>query len=76
MARIKPYRVCDICGRQYEKRDNATKIKVKQYEEPVFYDDHGHWIKIDMCPECAGDMNVYICRKVNARKNVDGYIAP
>ena len=51
--KVKPYRICDICREEYQKRSGCMKIKVKKlYSED--YIDRINWLEsMDICPECG-----------------------
>ena len=69
MAKIKPYRICDICGRKYDKKTNVIKLKI--YHEPEYLDDHGYWTSMDICADCGTDLhNLVIQRR---RRDSMGY---
>ena len=51
--KVKPYRICDICGEEYQKRSGCMKIKVKNLIYPD-YSDSMHWFEtMDICPACG-----------------------
>ena len=60
--KIKPYRVCDICGNQYEKRDKCMRVglKVKILKNEMGYDDLPIMEKMDICPHCGKMMLNYL----------------
>lgn len=53
--RIKPYRVCDICGKAYDKTHGAMKVKML-YDPNGFCDMYGDlriMERMDICPRCS-----------------------
>ena len=60
--KIKPYRVCDICKKQYAKGHNCMKVKI--LEDRMGYIAGGEQLaimdKLDICPDCASKMIKWI----------------
>lgn len=58
--KIKPYRVCDICGQPYERESGCMHITAKQTERDlgVFWDYK--WRVWDLCPNCRMNMYYYL----------------
>lgn len=51
--KVKPYRVCDICGQEYNKHNGILKIRIyDQYEEGELFP----WKKVDICSNCAAKL--------------------
>ena len=54
--KVKPYRICDICGKEYQKRNGCMNIKVKRLRWPD-YSDSIHWFEsMDICASCGGKL--------------------
>lgn len=53
--KIRPYRVCDICGNQYDKTHNCMKVKI--LNDPMrnkeYYGDLRIMETMDICPRCG-----------------------
>ena len=65
--KVKPYRICDICGEEYEKRSGCMNIKVKRLQYPD-YSDGIHWFEsMDICASCGG-MLINLVRNRRALK--------
>ena len=68
--KIRPYRVCDICGEEYHKTHNCMKVKIlidpMRYTE--MYGDLPIMSKWDICPKCAEDLMSELMLKVADRK--------
>lgn len=68
--KVKPYRVCDICGEEYHKTHNCMKVKIlidpMRYTET--YGDLPIMSKLDICPKCAEDLMSELMLKVADRK--------
>ena len=65
--KIKPYRVCDICGDPYYKSEHShLKIK-KRYS--VF--DIDGWDTLDLCPKCANEM-ISLIKKIRKEEQNAG----
>ena len=68
--KIRPYRVCDICGEAYHKTHQCMKIKIlidpMGYTE--MYGDLPIMSKWDICPKCAEDLMAELMLKVADRK--------
>ena len=68
--KIRPYRVCDICGDEYHKTHNCMKVKIlidpMRYTE--MYGDLPIMSKLDICPKCAEDLMSELMLKVADRK--------
>lgn len=68
--RIKPYRVCDICGCQYKKVHGCMKVK-RLYDPMRFTEMYGDLPIIetmDICPRCGKIMIQYIKDKIKERQ--------
>jgi len=53
--RIKPYRVCDICGKEYDKTHGAMKVKML-YDPMGYCEGYGDlriMERMDICPKCS-----------------------
>ena len=68
--KIRPYRVCDICGEEYHKTHNCMRVKIlidpMRYTE--MYGDLPIMSKWDICPKCAEDLMAELMLKVADRK--------
>ena len=68
--KIRPYRVCDICGEEYHKTHNCMKVKIlidpMRYTE--MYGDLPIMSKWDICPKCSEDLMSELMLKVADRK--------
>lgn len=58
--KIKPYRKCDICGKPYDKSENALKVKVGRRYEGDMWSTYISFDTFDVCPSCADVMIAYI----------------
>lgn len=66
--KVKPYRICDICGEEYQKRSGCMKIKVKNLIYPD-YSDSIHWFEnMDICPAC-GETLIKQVQKMRRKQN-------
>ena len=63
--KIKPYRVCDICGNSYDKADKCMKVKIL-YLPSYAQDDFKAMSKMDICPHCGRMMIEYLKNKKRA----------
>lgn len=66
--KIRPYRVCDICGNQYNKVDGCMKIKVKQYNNAMGYDQLPIMDTMDICPRCGKILLFEVNERIKKRK--------
>lgn len=48
--KVKPYRICDICGKEYDKSSRSAKMKI--YQDPYPGELIGTWRRLDICPNC------------------------
>lgn len=51
--KVKPYRICDICGEEYQKRSGCMKIKVKRLQYPDYSDSLHFFESMDICASCG-----------------------
>ena len=65
--KVKPYRICDICGQEYYKNNGILKVKI--YNQP-FEGDLFPWEKVDICSNCDAKLinNIFYERN----EEVDG----
>jgi hypothetical protein len=58
--KVKPYRKCDICGKEYDKNIMGNlKIKTR-WTYSLFTDGYAGWDKLDVCSGCAEKMITWI----------------
>lgn len=67
--KIRPYRVCDICGNQYNKVDGCMKIKVKRYNNPMGYDELPIMDTMDICPRCGKILLLVVEERIKNLEN-------
>lgn len=63
---VKKIRICDICGKQFDKyADGQAKIKIRDCNY-VNYDDWEHmkWRKYDVCPDCTKRLITEIAKEM------------
>ena len=74
--KVKPYRICDICGEEYEKTHGCMSIKVKRFYDIYGFCDMYGDLKImstmDICPECGYLMIDWILNRRMLKEAVDG----
>lgn len=51
--KVKPYRICDICGEEYQKRNGCMNIKVKRLRWPDYSDSLEFFDRMDICAPCG-----------------------
>ena len=59
--KVKPYRVCDICKKEYQKRHGCLKIKRFYVPGWDWYGETHSFTNMDICPEC-GEMLLEVVR--------------
>ena len=67
--KIRPYRVCDVCKKEYDKTHGA--MKVKMLNDPMgycqYYGDLPIMERMDICPVCSGLMLKWISEHIGER---------
>lgn len=60
--KIKPYRICDICGNEYNKTHMSMKVKI--IRNSMAYYCCYNFEKMDICPKCSVEMISWIREKM------------
>ena len=72
--KVKPYRICDICGEEYQRRSGCMKIKVKNLNYPDYSDEPIHFFEtMDLCASCGVKLIEQV-RKMRREENGSGSI--
>ena len=52
-VKVKPYRICDICRNEYQKKSGCMRIEVKRLQYPDYSDSLHFFNRMDICPVCG-----------------------
>ena len=63
--KIRPYRICDVCKKEYDKTHGAMKVKI--LNDPC-YDELPIMERMDICPVCSGLMLKWISEHIGERR--------
>ena len=70
--KVKPYRICDICGEEYQKRSGCMKIKVKKIYSADYIDSINRFESMDICPACGELLIGWIRNRGMLKEATDG----
>ena len=60
--RVKPYRICDICGEPYNRESGCLHVTAKETEREWCFPWEYKWRIWDLCPRCQNNMYFYLRR--------------